>query len=228
MGMAGGMLSNQIFQPFFIERLIFRDYRLEQPPVYVTDKKEIFIQENTALKNAIEKVEKIIVGVETKTGTAKVLQGSGLILTSDGLIITLAELVPQGASFSFLIEGKKVAYQILKRDPKSNLALIKLESVNLPTAGFADLEKIKSGERVFLVGVNHPLVKAGAVGKTVNEGIIKNLGGELIETNILEKKSLAGSPLFDIKGDIVGLNTISETGQVSAIPVSKIRSFVGF
>jgi S1-C subfamily serine protease len=227
-GMVGGIFADQIFWPYFIERPLFYQYRLEQKPIYLTERKEIYIQENKALKEAIEKVEKVVIGVKTETrlpsGSKKILEGSGLILTADGLVITLAELVPQGSVFNFFVEGKPVSYQILKRDQKENLALIKLEKTNLPTVGFANLEKLKLGERVFLVGLTSASTEDG-IKKVVNEGIVTNFDQNLIETNIFEKSSLAGSPLFDIEGKVLGLNTINKEGKVISLSISQIRIF---
>jgi len=229
LGVGGGIFADQILWPYFIERPFFYQYRLEQSPVYVTERKEVTIQENVALKTAIEKVEKVVIGVRTKTGvpsgSGKFLEGSGLIVTSDGLIVTLAELVPQGSTFSFFVDGELVHFQILKRDLKENLALIKIEESNLPTVSFADLEKMKLGERVFLVGV---IFDKGIPQKIVNEGIVKSFAEDFIKTNIFEKYLLEGSPLFNIEGEVLGLNTIDLEGKVIAIPISKIKKFVGF
>ena len=225
LGVFGGIFADQILWPYLVERPLFYQYRLEQSPVYVVEKKEVTIQENLAFKNAIEKVEKVVVGVKTRTKEGKILEGSGLILTSDGLVITLANLVPQGSDFSFFVDEKKVSYRILKRDLENNLALVKVEEANLPTVGFANLEKIKLGERVFLVGI---VFEGAKIKKTVNEGIIKSFNEDLIETNMFEKNNLAGSPLFDIEGNILGLNTIDKEGRINAIPVSKIKLFSGF
>ena len=98
LGIFGGIFADQILWPYFVEKPLFYQYRLEKNPIYVTEKKEIRIQENTALTDAIEKVEKAVIGVRTKTGSGKFLAGSGLILTSDGLVVTLADLVPQGSN----------------------------------------------------------------------------------------------------------------------------------
>jgi len=224
-GMVGGIFADQIFWPYFVERPLFYQYRLEQSPVYVTERKEVYIQENVVLKNAIEKVEKVVVGVRTETKAGKILEGSGLILTADGLVITLAELVPSGSTFNFFVEGESVSFQILKRDSKENLALIKLEKTNLPTVGFASLEKIKLGERVFLVGIIFNKQKIASPGLVVNEGIIKNFDENKIETNIFEKETISGSPLFDIEGKVLGMNMIDKEGKVIAIPISQIRAF---
>ena len=228
LGIFGGIFANQILWPYFIEKPLFYQYRLEQSPVYVTEKKEVTITENIALQNAIEKVEKTIIGVQTKTKTGKILAGSGLILTSDGLVVTLADLVPQGGNSSFFVDGEITSFQILKRDLKENLALIKIEKTNLPTVGFANLEKLKLGERVFLVGVIFKNQKTTLPGYVVNEGIVKSFDENSIETNIFEKNNLTGSPLFDIVGNILGLNIIDKEGKVSAIPIPKIKSFAGF
>lgn len=219
-GMVGGIFANQIFWPYFVERPLFYQYSLEPRAVYLTEKKEIYIQENVALKEAVEKVEKVVIGVRSETGAGKILEGSGLILTADGLIITLAELVPQGADFNFFIEGEEVAYEIIKRDLEKNLVLIRVEKTRLPTAAFADLEKLKLGERVFLVGA---VFDGKEIKKAVNEGIVGSFDKNSIETNIFEKTALAGSPLFNIEGRIVGINIVDKDGRVGAIPVSQIR-----
>lgn len=224
-GMVGGIFAEQIFWPYFVERPLFYQYQLESRPIYITEKKETVIQENIALKNAIEKVEKTVAGVKAKLKTGKVLEGSGLIVSSDGLMVTLADLVPQGAEINLFWEGKTPSFQILKRDLKENLALIKMEESNLPTAGFANLDKIKLGERVFLVGIIFE--KDGSVKKITNEGIVKTFDDELIKTNIFEKNTLSGSPLFDIEGNVLGINTIDSEGKVIAIPVTKIKEFIG-
>ena len=225
-GTVGGIFADQILWPYFIERPLFYQYRLEQSPVYVTEKKEttLYVQENFALREAIEKVEKVVVGVKTKTKVGETLEGSGLVVTSDGLIVTLASLVPQGSEFYFFIEGQWPAFQILKRDLENNLALIKLEKGGLATCGFADLEKVKVGERVFLIGTDF---STSTPQKIVNEGIIGFFDENSIQTNIFEEQKIQGSPLFNIEGKALGLNMVDETGRVSAIPISTIRTFIG-
>ena len=225
LGIFGGIFADQILWPYFVERPLFYQYRLEQSPVYLTERKEITIQENMALRNAIEKVEKTVIGVRTETQAKKIIEGSGLIITSDGLVVTLAELVPQGSNFSFFVEGQSANFQILKRDLKENLALVKIEKSNLPIVSFANLEKLKLGERVFLVGV---IFEKEELSKIVNEGIIKSFGEDFIKTNIFENYLLKGSPLFNIEGEVLGLNTIDKEGKVIAILISKIKTFAGF
>ncbi len=226
-GMAGGIFAEQILWPYLVERPLFSKYQLAQVPVYLTEKNEITIQENIALQNAVERVEKVVIGVKTTTKTGKILEGSGLIITSDGLMITLAELLPQAGKSIFFIEGRMLSYQILKKDLKNNLALVKIEEKNLPTVGFADFGKLKLGERVFLIGAVFQKESSAPL-KMINEGIVKFFNEDYVRTNIFEKNTLSGSPLFNIKGELLGLNTVDSEGKVTTIPITKIRDFIGF
>ena len=224
-GTIGGIFADQILWPYFIERPLFLEYRLDQQPVYINEIRETIIQENTALENAVEKVEKTVIGIKTIKKTGKILYGSGLIYTSDGIAVSLAELVPQGSTFNFYIKDgsdfKKVNGKVVKRDLKNNLAQIKLEAADLATTGFNGFEKLKLGERVFLIGAEFP--------KTfINQGIISSFSQDLIETNIFEKNNILGSPLFDIEGNVLGLNTVDSDDRIVTIPVLKIKTFLGF
>jgi len=225
-GMAGGIFGARIFGIYSPEWFLSSQFRsLQSSLIRPKEEKKIVIQENTALKQAVEKVQKAVAGIKTKTKTGKVISGSGIIVTSDGLVVTLADLVPQGGDSVFFIAGRKILkYQILKRDLKNNLALVKVEGNNLQTCGFADYNKLKLGERVFLVGF---FLNKSNFFNLVNEGIVKYFTKDYIQTNILEKNTLNGSPLFNIKGEFLGLNTIDKKGMVFSIPVGKIRDFVG-
>lgn len=222
-GIGGGIFADQILWPYFIERPLFYQYRLEKSPVYVTERKEIYIQENLALTEAIEKVEKTVVGVKS-SGPAGFFEGSGLVLTSDGLILTLNSLLPRGSNFAFLVEEEWPNWQILKRDYQKDLALVKVEKTGLSTTGFADPEELVLGQRIFLIGI---VFEKGEPKKVVNQGILRSLTKDFIETNISEKSALAGAPIFNIEGRLVGLSTI-KNGKVLVIPISKIKDFVGF
>ena len=222
-GIIGGIFANQIFWPYLIEKPLFLKYRLEQRPVYLTEKKEVFIQENTSLQNAIEQVEKAVIGIRTETLKGEILEGSGLVITSDGLIVTLAELVPFGSKFSFFVEGEPQKYEILKRDLESNLALIKIDKNNLNTVSFGDMDNIRKGQRVFLVGT----LFNEKPEKIVDDGIISFFDEKVIFTNISDNHFLKGSPLFNIEGKTLGL-VIIDDGNVFAIPISIIQSFIEF
>jgi len=225
LGVGGGIFADQILWPYFVEKPFFYEYRLDQAPVYITENNDVTVTENIALQSVFEQVEKSLVAVRTITSQGKIIIGSGLIVTSDGLIITLADLVPQGERFAFFVGGEAPNWQVLKRDLKNNLVLVKLEKEGLPTIGFAEYGSLRFGQRVFLAGAT---LNNGDLKKVVNEGIIKTYNNQIIETNILENNNISGSPLFNIKGELAGLSVINAQGQVSAVPINIVREFIGF
>jgi S1-C subfamily serine protease len=220
LGILGGIFADIIILPNLVGGFLDNI----QSPKYINQTKEVTILENIALEDAIEKVRKTVIGVKTQTKEGTVIEGSGVIITSDGLAVTLASLVPQGSTFFFYVDGKAVSYQILKRDQVENLALIKLEKDNLTSAGFADISEIKLGERVFIVA---EIFKNNIPKQMAEEGIIQIADSNFIQTNINGGKEIIGSALFDILGNAVGLNYISSQGKTIVIPVSKIKEFTG-
>jgi S1-C subfamily serine protease len=184
--------------------------------VQVVNKEEkIYIEENTALTNTIKNVKDSAVVLRTEYNK-KEIQGFGLVLTSDGLIVTLANNVPQGSQVNISIKGEEnITYQVLKRDLENNLALIKIDRSNLQTKGFFDLSKLEIGKRVFILS------------NSVNEGIVKSFSDDLIKTNIIEAEIVNGAPVFDIEGNVLGIGQKEANNFIDVIPVSKIKSFAG-
>jgi len=222
-GIAGGIFAEHILWPYFVERPLFHQYDLEKPPVYVVERNEFRIQENIALQEVIERVQGAVVGIKTETTEGTIILGSGLIITSDGLCVTLSDIVPDGASFNFFVGGIRVPYQVLKR--KDDLALIKLDSEgSFPTPPFADLYRRRLGERIFLLG---RVFGKNGLEKIVNEGIIRSLKNSLFKTNIYEEIALLGSPVFDVEGNFLGLSVINSSGQVSILSNTEIKDFAG-
>ena len=209
--------SVSVFQDFSF----FQDYAQRQ--IVLNPVQRIYIQENKALVKAIERAEKVVVGVRSQTNTGVVLQGSGLVLTSDGLMVTLADLLPRNATYSFWVDNEKVGYEILKRDLINNLALVKIEKTDLPIVGFAETENLKKGQPVFLIGT---VFSGEKEVKMVNQGLIRYLDPGFIRTNMSD--SLKGSVLFDFETNVLGINNIGWDGEVITIPVSKIQEFAEF
>ncbi len=230
-GVVGGIFADQILWPYFVEKPLFYQYRLEKAPIYLTETKQVTIQENTAISDAQEKAAKAVVAVKTKTKTGVVVEGSGLVLTADGLVVTTADLLPKGSDFYFFVDGEWPKFQVLKTDLKQNLALVKVEKANLTTASFADFEKIRLGERLFLLGL--AFGKSGqekffaSPTAVVDVGIVRALSNDILQTDIFEKKSFQASPVFNVRGEFLGLASIDTEGRVSVIPITAIRAFTG-
>jgi len=230
----GGMLSGLIFQffifPYILQNSYFAQFQFiknfKEGKIIINTKEEIIVQENSALEDAIEKIQKSVVSVKTESENG-VVAGSGLIVSSDGLIVTLADLVPFGGPYfvfgAAFGSEEKITPKVIKRDFKNNLALLKIDKTNLKTCAFSKPENLKLGQRVFLLGILPSILEPIA-----NEGIVKYFDKDIIKTNIFETSSLKGSPLFNIKGEIVGINSVDSTGKIIAVPVQIIKDFTEF
>jgi len=113
---------------------------------------------------------------------------------------------------------------------ENNLALLKLSKNNLQTVGFVDSNKVKLGQRVFVIGQIAATENTGETNQNnwfTNEGIITEITNGIIKTNIVERPVVAGGPLFNSAGELVGLNVVDKNGKVSAISVDKIQALLG-
>lgn len=226
LGALGALLFNVFLLPYLLTNSYFERFQFvkdfKSGKIIINPKEQVYIQENIALESAIEKVAKSVVAVQVTTLAQNSYLGSGLIVTSDGLIIILANSVPAGSKLNIFINGEKVDFKIQKTDYKNNLILIKVAEINLPTVAFADFDKIKLGQRVFLTA----FFSIKNSDWLVNEGIVRSFNTNTIKTNISEKSIISGSPLFNIAGELLGLNYIDQDGKVSAISVSAIKTFL--
>lgn len=187
----------------------------------VNKEDKYYIEENTALVQIVDSVEDSVMGLES-SGRAT---GSGLILTSDGLVVTLATNAPASSTPIISIDGdNSITYQVLKRDIKNNLALIKVNKGSLTTEGFYDLSQLKIGTRVFVLS---QIYSGSDFYPSVNEGIVKSFTSDIIKTNIVDAGAVNGSPVFDISGNTLGLAYKDSVNEINIIPVSKIRTFAG-
>jgi len=217
-----GAIGGSLFQVLILPSLIAHPYfgnlkmieRLKNQ-VIVNPVEQIMIGQDTALEQAIKKVEDTTVGFSS---------GSGVIITSDGLIVTLADVLPKTEKYLFL-EGERVNFEIVRQDLEQNLALIKIDQKNVLACKFADLSDIKMGQKVFLFGI---IVEDEIPKSITNQGSIKMFDDKMIYTNILEDKVLNGSPLFNVWGEVLGLNVIDKNGKVSTISIDEVRKFAGF
>lgn len=216
-GAFGGIVGNNFFSSNVLSS---QSANISTP---IIERQEIIIAENLVLEDSIKRIENSVIGVRTKTKNGEIISGSGLVVTSDGLIVIFSDLIPKGGDSVFFVNGKRPNWQILKRDLKANLALVKVELSDLATVAFDD--DIRLGQKVFTVGIL--FTKTNSF-KAVNEGIIKFFDDQKIETSIIEKEALIGGALFNIKGELLGLTEINADNTVSAMRASKIKEFLGY
>lgn len=145
--------------------------------------------------------------------------GSGVIVTKDGYIITNNHVIAEADKIIVILPNDTKEYEakLIGSDPKSDLAVIKIEAKDLPYLKFADSTKSKVGDVVFAIG--NPF----GVGETVTSGIISaldksgvgiNAYENYIQTDASINPGNSGGALVDSRGALVGINTaiISKSG----------------
>jgi S1-C subfamily serine protease len=189
---AVGVYANQVLWPRYVEQPLFSKLNIEQEPVQVVERQQTTIVENTALVSTIDQVAKTEILVKSTSSKGTAVSGAGLVLTSDGLAVASADLLPLGGKFEVLANGKNVNFTVVKRDPALGIVLIKINDVQgMSTSSFYELENLKIGTRIFLLG------NSGGQ-NFVNEGVVRSFDDTAIQTTIIEKSVAAGSPVFDI------------------------------
>jgi Do/DeqQ family serine protease len=142
--------------------------------------------------------------------------GSGVIVSPDGYILTNNHVVEGADSLSVEMpppDNRKFTAKLIGADPKTDVAVVKIDATNLPTVTLADSDKLRVGDIVFAVG--NPL----EVGETVTMGIVSAKGRQVgilddvhgyenfIQTDAAINLGNSGGPLLDAKGRLVGINS---------------------
>ena len=163
---------------------------------------------------AVERVGPSVVRIDVRRAGRNAGAGSGVIVSSDGLVMTNSHVV-QGAKVVSLttLEGRELQARVLGDDPDTDLALLRVEAdVSLPAAKLGDSAKLKRGQIAIAIG--NPL----GFDATVTAGVISALGrslqsrtGRMIEDVVQTDAALnpgnSGGPLVSSAGEVVGINT---------------------
>ena len=225
LGVAGGLWSQAFLlpslaaNPAFQEMQFVKDWNAKTQVIAPVE--QVFVRENTAIEKVVSEVMDTVVAVQS----AGARQGSGLVYTSDGLIVTLSSLVPVGFAVTVYPEsGDSLLATVLKRDVANNLALLKVEDTGLQTAGFVGNGGVELAERLVLLA---KIVEAKESTAIVNVGIVKKVKEDSLTTSIIESANVDGAPLFNVEGRVAGLADADSQGNIFAIPSSVLREFLG-
>jgi serine protease Do len=168
--------------------------------------------------------------------------GSGIILSSDGYILTNRHVVENSRSLSVsLMDGRELPATVVRISETTDLALIKVDATGLPAATIGDSGSLQVGQTAIAIG--SPL---GTYTETVTRGIVSGLDREitvtdestrrqstlkgLIQTDAAINPGNSGGPLLDAAGQVVGINTALATnaeGLGFAIPIAAASDLVG-
>jgi serine protease Do len=161
--------------------------------------------------------------------------GSGFIIRSDGYIVTNNHVVDNASEIVVkLDDGRKFPARVVGRDPKTDIALVKIDATGLPVIPLGNSHKLQVGEPVMAIGNPFGLqgtVTTGIVsaeGRVIGEGPYDNF----IQTDASINPGNSGGPLVNQAGQVVGINTaiFSESGGSVgigfAIPIDEAKTIM--
>lgn len=143
--------------------------------------------------------------------------GSGFIISADGYILTNAHVIDGAEEVTVrLTDKREFKAKVIGTDKRTDVALIKIEAGSLPTLRFGDPSRLKVGE--WVVAIGSPF----GFENTVTAGIVSAKGRSLpqenfvpfIQTDVAVNPGNSGGPLFNLRGEVVGINSqiYSRTG----------------
>ncbi len=149
-------------------------------------------------------------------------EGSGFIVSPDGIILTNAHVVRDATDVTVkLTDRREFTAKVLGSDPKTDIAVLKIEAKNLPTVTTGKIADQRVGEWVLAIG------SPFGFENTVTAGVISAMGRSLpddsavpfIQTDVAVNPGNSGGPLFNTQGQVIGINSqiYSRTGGYEGV-----------
>ncbi|NLN77642.1 MAG: PDZ domain-containing protein [Armatimonadetes bacterium] len=193
----------------------------------------VLLNEELRIIEIVKRISPTVVAV-TSYNQADTRQGlgSGIIVSSDGEVLTNNHVVSKGARLKVtLADGRELVAKNLGGDPLIDLAIIKIDANNLPTAPLGDSDDLQVGQTAIAIGNPYGFER------TVTVGVISALGrsipgggaslSNLIQTDAKIYPGNSGGPLLDSSGDVIGVNAAVVGGDVGvlgfSIPINTAR-----
>ena len=159
-------------------------------------------------------------------------QGSGVIISSDGYIMTNNHVVADASELKVTLnDGKEMPAKLVGTDPKTDLALVKVDGTGLPAATLGDSDSLEVGEWVMAIGNPFGLDATVTVGVLSGKGRVIGAGpyDDFLQTDASINPGNSGGPLFNTEGQVVGINTAIQAngrGIGFSIPITLAKDIV--
>lgn len=190
-------------------------------------------QPPTSLAPLVKAVRPGVVNIATRNEDTKRALGSGFVINPDGLVVTNNHVVERAQRIQVrLADGREFDAVVVGRDPATDLALLRLpDAKELPTVTLGDSDLLEIGDWVVAIGnpfgldtsVTHGLISARE--RVIGVGVFD----DFIQTNALINPGNSGGPLFDMRGDVVGVTTAIDSrglGIGYAVPINFVKDLL--
>jgi len=157
--------------------------------------------------------------------------GTGVIIKSGGEILTNAHVVEDMSRIVVVLtDGVGYEARLKYIDTESDLAVIKIDKIGLPTAKFGKIQDIIVGKTAIAIGTPMSFLNRNSASVGVISGLNRSIDGfyqyKLIQTDVALNPGNSGGPLVNTKGEVIGINSISDRsaqGLNYAIPIDTIQ-----
>ncbi len=244
-GLVGGGAGSYIYIRFFASSI----------PI---NKQQLVVQESSAVVDVAKAVSPSVVSITTKTvqpgvsifglstgnSTTQEGAGTGMILTSDGLILTNNHVIAGGGTITvFTSDGKQYKGTVVASNPTQDYAFVRIGATGLTPVKLGDSSSVQVGQSVVAIGN-----ALGQFNNTVTSGIISGKGRpvtasdsgnstqssaenlqDLFQTDAAINPGNSGGPLVNLAGQVIGMNTAVAGNAQNigfAIPINEIKTAI--
>lgn len=183
-----------------------------------------------------------VVSIITEGRNLSASAGTGMIITSDGYILTNKHVIDDARSITVILDNNDTYEnaKLVGTDPVSDIAILKISAENLPTVTLGDSKSLIIGQQVIAIGN-----ALGQYQNTITSGIVSGLGrsltayssdyafseqlSDMIQTDAAINAGNSGGPLVNAAGEVIGINTAVSTEGSNlgfAIPISSVKGLL--
>jgi serine protease Do len=153
--------------------------------------------------------------------------GSGVLWTADGLIVTNAHVASGSRAEISLWDGREFPAEVTARDARRDLAALRISAGSLSAAEAGDSSRVRPGEIAIAVG--NPLGFVGALTTGVVHGVgsIRGLGSQnWVQSDVRLAPGNSGGPLADVRGRVIGINSMVAGNLALAVASNEVTQFL--
>jgi serine protease Do len=177
-----------------------------------------------------------VVNISTvnRSGAAPRSLGSGILITPDGFVVTNNHVIQRAETIQVRVaDGRELPADIVGREPSTDVALLRLRTsaTDLPHAYLGDSDQLEVGDWVVAIGNPFGLDHSVAHGLISAKERVIGIGAfdDFLQTDALINPGNSGGPLFNMRGEVVGVNTaIMSQGQGIgfAVPINMVKELL--
>jgi serine protease Do len=223
-----GAIGSMFFEHFLFPRMAVVPglswlSKISASPVVVTRREEIVLNEGANLVELSKQAGNRTVSIYQRTKGYPKLLGSGIILSSDGLLVSSREVVGNNSQLLVVLnDGRSFDGLIRALDPKSELAIITIPARDLSVAEFSDAYSLQTGQKILALGNSNDsytrkfatgVVTNGVLSGSFERPFSSETLSDVLETDADLENEFVGGPVVGLNGRVLGI-VVNSQGKI--------------